>query len=43
MRVRGWPSQTLLRGRTVFRDGAVLGEPQGRYLKRPIGLYETAV
>ena len=42
MRVRGWPTHTLLRGRTVFRDGSVLGEPQGQYVKRPIGLYGTA-
>ena len=41
MRVRGWPTHTLLRGRTVFRDGVVLGEPQGQYVKRPIGLYGT--
>jgi dihydroorotase-like cyclic amidohydrolase len=42
MRVRGWPTHTLLRGRTVFRDGSVLGEPQGQYVKRPIGLYGAA-
>jgi dihydroorotase-like cyclic amidohydrolase len=41
MRVRGWPTHTLLRGRTVFRDGTVVGEPQGHYVKRPIGLYGT--
>ena len=29
MRVRGWPTHTLLRGRTVFQDGAVRGRPQG--------------
>ena len=43
MRVRGWPTHTLLRGRTVFRDGAVLGAPQGQYVKRPIGLYGASV
>jgi dihydropyrimidinase/allantoinase len=42
MRVRGWPTHTLLRGRTVFRDGAVVGAPQGQYVKRPIGLYGSA-
>ena len=42
MRVRGWPTHTLLRGRTVFRDGAVMGEPQGQYVKRPMGLYGTS-
>src|SRR5438445_4822355 len=39
MRVRGWPTHTLLRGRTVFQDGAVRGRPQGQYVKRPVGLH----
>ena len=34
MRVRGWPTHTLLRGRVVFRDGRVLGAPGGEYLAR---------
>ena len=42
MRVRGWPTLTLLRGRTVFQDGKVVGEPQGLYVKRPIVLYGAA-
>jgi allantoinase len=28
-------TRTLLRGKTVFADGNVVGEPQGKYLKRP--------
>jgi allantoinase len=28
-------TRTFLRGRTVFADGAVVGEPAGRYVKRP--------
>jgi dihydroorotase-like cyclic amidohydrolase len=42
MRVRGWPTHTLLRGRIVFRDGSIVGEPQGQYVKRPVGLYGAA-
>jgi dihydroorotase (multifunctional complex type) len=34
VRVRGWPTHTLLRGRVVFRDGRVLGAPGGEYLAR---------
>lgn len=30
MSVTGFPVATVLRGQTVMRDGAVLGEPQGR-------------
>lgn len=33
----GWPVRTLLRGRTVYRDGALVGEPAGDYLTRPVG------
>jgi dihydroorotase len=28
--VTGWPVATIIRGRTVMRDGEVLGEPQGQ-------------
>ena len=42
MRVRGWPTHTRLRGRTVFQDGAVRGTPQGQYVKRPVGLHGAA-
>jgi dihydropyrimidinase/allantoinase len=35
MRVRGWPTHTLLGGRVVFENGRVKGRPAGRYLKRP--------
>jgi dihydropyrimidinase/allantoinase len=36
MRVRGWPTHTVLRGRVVFRDGRVVGRPEGDYLRRPV-------
>ena len=32
--LRGWPVQTYLRGRLVARDGALVGAPGGRYLRR---------
>ena len=35
MRVRGWPTHTILRGRVVFHDGRVWGRPAGEYVKRP--------
>jgi dihydropyrimidinase/allantoinase len=41
MRVRGWPTHTLLRGRIVFQEGAVRDQPGGRYIKRPVGLHEA--
>ena len=37
--LRGWPTRTIRGGRVVFRDGEVVGEPDGRFLKRPIGLH----
>lgn len=36
MRLKGWPTHTLLRGRVIFEDGRVTGAPGfGNYLKRP--------
>ena len=35
--VRGWIARVLVRGRTVCRDGEVVGDPQGRWLRRPPG------
>lgn len=39
MRVRGWPTHTILRGRVAYREGKVVGPPGGRYLRRPVGLH----
>lgn len=36
MRVKGWPTATLLRGQVVYRDGKVVGRPAGRFVKRPV-------
>jgi dihydroorotase-like cyclic amidohydrolase len=38
MRVKGWPTHTLLRGQLVFDGKDVLGAPSGRYVKRPAGI-----
>ena len=36
MELTGWATRTLLRGRTVYANGEVVGTPAGTYLKRPI-------
>lgn len=35
--LRGQVKSTFLRGKLVFHDGQVVGEPEGRYLSRPYG------
>ena len=32
--VRGWPVATVVGGRIAYRDGEVVGEPAGQYLRR---------
>jgi len=39
MKVRGWPMQTILRGRVVFDNGAVTGKAGGRYIRRPVAMH----
>ena len=39
LKVRGWPTHTLLRGRVVWDGKAPKGQPAGRYVKRPVGLH----
>ncbi len=36
MRLRGWPTHTILRGQVVYREGQIVGPPTGRYLRRPV-------
>ncbi len=43
VRVRGWPSQTLLRGTVVYQDGKARGRPAGQYVKRPVALHAGAM
>ncbi len=33
MQVTGWPEMTVIRGRVVMRDGALLGDPAGMPLR----------
>lgn len=36
MKLKGWPETTIVRGRVVFENGRVVGEPGwGRYQRRP--------
>lgn len=38
--LKGWPVQVILRGETVFENGAVTGRPgYGEYVKRPVALH----
>ncbi|MDR5695406.1 MAG: amidohydrolase family protein [Armatimonadota bacterium] len=39
MRLRGWPTHTILRGCLVYAEGEVLGKPDGRFIPRPVGLH----
>ncbi|MCF2531509.1 dihydroorotase [Yinghuangia soli] len=32
--LRGWPQTTIVGGRIAYRDGEVVGEPSGRYVRR---------
>ena len=37
LKLKGWPSQTIVRGQIVFDDGEVVGRPgYGQYIKRPV-------
>jgi dihydroorotase-like cyclic amidohydrolase len=40
--LKGWPVRTMLRGRTVFRDGQVTSPPSGEYLLRPVSAHRHA-
>jgi len=41
MRVRGWPTHTILRGRIVYANGRVVAAPVGRYLRRPVAMHRA--
>lgn len=34
-KLKGWPVKTMLRGKIVYEDGKIIGEPTGKYVKRP--------
>lgn len=33
--LKGWPVITMLRGKKVYENGKIIGEPNGEYIKRP--------
>ncbi len=40
--LKGWPTHTIRAGRVLYADGQVVGQPDGRYLKRPDALHRAA-
>ena len=40
--VKGWPTHTIRGGRLLFADGEVVGQPDGRFLKRPLALHDQS-
>lgn len=42
MKLKGWANCTVLRGKVIFEDGKIIGEPgTGNYLERPLKLHRT--
>ena len=39
LRVKGWPTHTILRGQPMLDDGEVVGEQIGEYIRRPVALH----
>ncbi len=39
--VKGWPTHTIRAGRLMYENGRVVGQMDGRYLKRPNGLHAS--
>ncbi len=40
IRLKGWPIYTILRGRVIYDNGKLVGQPgYGKYLKRPVRLH----
>jgi len=37
--LKGWPVYTIVRGRTVYHNGQIIGKPQGKFIKRPVQLH----
>jgi len=40
MKIRGWPTHTVLRGRLAYANGTIGMAPSGRYIRRPVGMHE---
>ncbi len=40
MKLKGWPLYTILRGKVIFEEGKVVGQPgYGQFIKRPVKLH----
>lgn len=35
IKLKGWPVITMLRGKKVYENGQIIGDPTGQYVKRP--------
>jgi dihydroorotase-like cyclic amidohydrolase len=40
--LKGWPTHTIRAGHVIYANGQVVGQPDGRYLKRPDALHRAA-
>jgi dihydropyrimidinase/allantoinase len=40
IKIKGWPTETILRGEIMMKDAKVTAKPRGRYLRRPIELHK---
>jgi dihydroorotase-like cyclic amidohydrolase len=40
--VKGWPTHTIRAGQVQFANGELVGNPDGRYLKRPDAMHATS-
>ncbi len=41
IRLKGWPTETVLRGKLMMKDGEITGEPAGVYIRRPTQLHPS--
>lgn len=39
--LKGWPTQTIRGGELVFENGKIVGGMNGRFLKRPVAMFEA--
>lgn len=39
IKVRGWPTHTILRGQVVYANGKITSKPLGHYIRRPVGMH----
>lgn len=41
-KLKGWPRETILRGKVMMRNSRVIGQTNGRYIPRPVALHGAA-